>query len=272
MAAAARQWDLYRGNFDGCWQGRSLWYERGTAAALDLSHPSQVIDDTCYDIRFFDDDTGLWEGHGLKYAPGGKARHPIARAVYNQSDHFWQFAGVGGQSSLQILPAAKRFAHEFNFCHGRARTMLVLIWTEVSSDEPTSPASCWQLDAVSEVAFRCQRHQPPEPLRHGVQNSEALLQSLQGWRGEQQVLRPGETGEPSHPADVEPFAASAFACHGLTPGFSDGLICSIPVQLPSGAFRLEVGCLVAANLFERLSVVYGADQKLQRWERSRYRP
>mgnify|MGYP002830352748 CR=1 FL=1 len=260
-----RQWDLNRENFDGRWLGCSRWFQRSKAGDLNLTEPSDVIEDTCYDISFLDQDTGLWDGSGLKFAPGGTARHPISSKIYNQSGHCWQFTGAGGQSSVQLTAGSKRFAHELNFFQGRSRSMLVLIWIE--QDE------CWRLDAVCAVPFRCGRSTPAEPQRlTDGRPLQQQLAELTGWGGALESLTPGESGLPAAVGAAEPFALERFCRHGITAAFCDGLICSVPETLSTGAFTLEVGCRVAPECFQQLSLIYDEAQRLQRWERRRYQP
>ena len=265
MAGVERQWDLNRANFDGRWLGPSRWYQRSKDGVLDLAQPSEVIENTSYDISFFDDDTGLWDGSGLKFAPGGTARHPISSKIYNQSGHCWQFSGAGGQSSLQVVPGSGRFAHELNFFCGRSRSMLVLIWIEQENR--------WHLDAISAVPFRCARSMTTEPYRRidGLPAQQQLAELI-GWHGELEQLSPGANGLPSTPVTAEPFAIENFQRHDITAAFSDGLICSIPETIPEGAFTLEVGCRVTADRFQQLSLVYDDEHRLHHWQRRTYRP
>ena len=259
------QWDLNRANFDGRWLGPSRWYQRSKDGVLDLAQPSEVIENTSYDISFFDDDTGLWDGSGLKFAPGGTARHPISSKIYNQSGHCWQFSGAGGQSSLQVVPGSGRFAHELNFFYGRSRSMLVLIWIEQENR--------WHLDAISAVPFRCARSMTTEPYRRidGLPAQQQLAELI-GWHGELEQLSPGANGLPSTPVTAEPFAIENFQRHDITAAFSDGLICSIPETIPEGAFTLEVGCRVTADRFQQLSLIYDDEHRLHHWQRRTYRP
>ena len=123
------QWILNRRNFEGCWQGVGRWFERLGEQPIDWTVPTRVIDPTRYLISFSDPDTGLWDGSGLFFAPGGTAQYPISRSTYNGGGGCWQFEGAGGQSSRRLDPDQPRFGHEINLFHGRSRTMLVLIWT-----------------------------------------------------------------------------------------------------------------------------------------------
>ena len=125
MTGHDRQWLLNRRNFEGRWCGTSHWYLRqpmqeGRPGRLDLEHPARVITDTCYEISFSDDDTGLWDGSGLLLAPGGRRQLPLTRAGYNQGGMCWQFPGAGGLSSLLVDPSQPRFGHEVNLFRRRS--------------------------------------------------------------------------------------------------------------------------------------------------------
>lgn len=52
----------------------------------------------------------------------------------------------------------------------------------------------------------------------------------------------------------------------------DGLVCSVPAQLPHGAFPLQVGCLLSPQLLTQVSMLFDGEQQLCRWELRRFRP
>jgi len=62
-----------------------------------------------------------------------------------------------------------------------------------------------------------------------------------------------------------------FALHECTAGFADGLVCSLPEQLPGGAFVLQVGCRLDADHFHQVSLRFDAAQRLTAWELRRFR-
>lgn len=279
-----RQWELNRRNFQGRWCGSSQWFLRNDHGVLDLEQPSRVIDDTCYAIDFSDADTGVWDGSGLLFAPDGRRRLPLSRAGYNGSGQCWQFPGAGGQSSLAVDPAQSRFGHELNlFQHGphwRSRSMLVLLWgrRDPCAESPGDGSPTWQLDAVGAVPFRCSLSDAAEPPRPPRPWQQQLAQQ-RGWPGLLERLEPGAW--PSHdpqPQPCAPFDPGPFlqelpgGGRPLVAGSVDGLVFAVPELLPAGAFRLEVGCRLAADRFDRISIAFGADQRLQAWERRIFRP
>ena len=263
--AMTDQWTLNRRNFEGVWEGKSLWFGRDSSGALDLRTPMRVIDPTTYAIGFSDADTGVWDGSGLFFAPGGHARYAINRASYNSGGGCWQFPGAGGQSSLGLDARAGRFGHEINLFRGRSRSMLVLMWT--------LSGKCWSLNQVGAVAFRCRQAAEPDPERPTCGTLEALLEPLRGWSGVQQTLTPtpGVEGRCSDPVPAT-FLPEEFLRHHCSSVMADGLVFSVPEQLPSGGFRLEVGGLLAPDLFQQISIVFGADGALTGWERRRFQP
>lgn len=279
-----RQWELNRRNFQGRWCGSSQWFLRDGHGVLDLEQPSRVIDDTCYAIDFSDADTGVWDGSGLLFAPDGRRRLPLSRVGYNSSGQCWQFAGAGGQSSLAVDPQQSRFGHELNlFAQGpdwRSRSMLVLLWgrRDPGAESPGDGSPTWQLDAVGAVPFRCSLSDAAEPPRPPRPWQQLLAEQL-GWPGLLERLEPGAW--PSHdlqPEPCDPFDPGPFLQElpgggmPLVAGCVDGLVFAVPEQLPAGAFRLEVGCRLAADRFDRISITFGADQRLQAWERRIFRP
>ncbi len=273
MTGHDRQWALNRRNFEGRWCGPSHWYLRpqggdGAAEPLDLALPSRTIPDTCYAISFSDSDTGLWDGRGLLLAPGGRRQLPLSRATYNRGGMCWQFAGAGGQSSLVVDPSQPRFGHELNLFHGRSRSMLVLLYAPQGSPE----ALRWRLDAVAAVAFRCSLSSPVDPPRPPTSAWPERLAEQEGWPGTVERLVPHHWPAEDPPLQpCAPFRAADFALHERTAGFADGLVCSVPEQLPAGAFVLQVGCRLDPDTFHQVSVGFDGDQRLAAWELRRFR-
>jgi hypothetical protein len=274
-----RQWALNRRNFEGRWCAASTWFLRDGRGGLDLHTPSRVIADTCYSISFSDDDSGVWDGSGLLFAPDGRRRLPLSRAGYNSGGQCWQFAGAAGQSSLEVDPAQTRYGHEINLFHGRSRSMLVLLWgrRDPGGDGPGSGSPFWQLDAVGAVPFRCSLSEPVEPPRP-LRPWPDLLAEQRGWPGLLERLEPG--GWPGHdpsPEPCDPFDPALFhqalpgGTRALVAGCVDGLVFAVPEILPVDSFRLQVGCRLAPDRFELISIHFGADQRLQCWERRRFR-
>lgn len=267
------QWTLNRRNFQGRWCGTSHWYLRpreGAAAGgpLDLEQPSRTIPDTCYDITFSDPDTGLWDGRGLLLAPGGRRQLPLSRSTYNRGGMCWQFPGAGGQSSLAVDPTQPRFGHEVNLFHRRSRSMLVLLYAPVATGE----ALRWQLDAVAAVAFRCSLSTPADPARPPATAWRQQLAEQEGWPGTVERLEPHRWPvEAPPPQSCAPFRAAHFASHGRTAGFADGLLCSVPEELPAGGFVLQVGCRLDPVRFHQVSLHFADDQRLIAWELRRFR-
>ena len=257
------QWTLNRRNFAGHWQGCGHWFERDGSGRLDLQHPTRRIDPTTYAIFFSDDDHGVWDGSGLAFAPGGQATYPISRATYNAGGGCWQFPGAGGQSSLGLNPDRPRFGHEINLFCGRSRSMLVLLWEWTDSH--------WCLHTVGAVAFRCRQSMEMEQVRPVPDSAAALLEPLRGWRGTAEQLRPQQGTD----GRVRLLGSTTFApeqllrssCSAVMP---DGLVFSVPEELPGGAFQLEIGGLLSAELFQQISIQVDADGRLITWERRRF--
>ena len=257
------QWALNRLNFQGCWQGRGTWFGRDSEDRLDLESPVRVMDPTTYDISFSDPETGVWDGSGLFFAPGGHARYDISRSSYNTGGGCWQFQGAGGQSSLVPDSDRRRFGHEINLFHDRSRSMLVLIWEPVGTR--------WRLQLVGAVGFRCRKTSAPEPKRPVSMPPKAMLTSVEGWTSEAETFRP-QPGCIGQVCAAQPsvFVPEQFMRHEQTAVMPAGLIFSVPEYLPDGPYQLEVGCLHTAGLFQRLSIVFDANGHLTSWERRRF--
>ena len=257
------QWILNRTNFRGCWQGKGFWFERSDDQPINLQCPSRLIDPTRYRISFSDPDTGQWDGSGLFFAPGGKALYSICRSSYNEGGGCWQFSGAGGQSSRRLDPHQSRFGHEINLFHGRSRSMLVLIWMRSGQE--------WVLQVVGAVGFRCLESPVQEPERPTCGTVEAMLEPLRGWSGSVEHLIPmaGAGHQPSAPERVafKPEEVLVNSCCATMP---DGLMFSVPERFSTGKLRLEVGCRLAPDLFQQLSILFDETGQLTSWERRRF--
>ena len=58
-------------------------------------------------------------------------------------------------------------------------------------------------------------------------------------------------------------------CSAVMP---DGLVFSVPSELPSEPFSLEIGCRLAASLFQQVSIHFAASGQLVAWERRCFQP
>ena len=259
------QWTLNRRNFEGHWQGCGHWFERDDNDQLDLKNPSRRIEPTTYVISFSDDDNGLWDGSGLAFAPGGRATYAISRTSYNAGGGCWQFPGAGGQSSLSLDPDRPRFGHEINLFCGRSRSMLVLLWEALDGR--------WRLQRIGAVGFRCLNCSDPEPERAACATAEALLAPMQGWRGERQILRPqaGVNGQAATAAPLV-FEPSQLLRNDCSAAMPDGLVFSVPSEIPEAPFSLEIGGHLSTELFQQISIHFDASGQLKAWERRRFRP
>lgn len=261
----ADQWSLNRANFEGRWQGSAAWFERDGDRPINWVQPTRVIDPTTYAISFSEPDLGLWDGSGLFFAPGGVAQYPISRDTYNNGGGCWQFPGAGGQSSLHLDPHRSRFGHEINLFHERSRSMLVLIWTFIGT--------CWRLQVAGAVRFSCATAVLPERQPVKRTTPEALLNSLRGWSGvvERLIPQPGVDGV-VRLGDVISFEPDRFLLHPLSTVMPNGLVFSVPEQLPTRSFRLEIGGLLGPVLFQHVSIVFDEKGDLTSWERVLFRP
>ena len=257
------QWTLNRLNFAGDWKGQGAWFGRDGSGALDLVVPQRVIDPTTYAISFSDPDTGVWDGSGLFFAPGGHATYAISRASYNAGGGCWQFQGAGGQSSLSLDPQRPRFGHEINLFNGRSRSMLVLLWEWTDGH--------WCLQTVGAAAFRCRQSREVEQSRAVPDSLQELLEPLTGWQGTVEQLRPqtGTAGRVRWLGSTE-FAPEQLLRSSCSAVMPDGLVFSVPEVLPEGAFQLEIGGLLSAESFQQITIEVDADGRLISWERRRF--
>ena len=123
------------------------------------------------------------------------------------------------------------------------------------------------------MGFRCLDAVVHEPERPTCGTPSALLEPLRGWPGSIQRLIPA-VGVQVQASDPEPlqFAPEQLMIHPCSVVMPDGLVFSVPEQLPHGNFRLEVGGLLGAEIFQQVSILFNASGELTAWERRRFQP
>ena len=143
--------------------------------------------------------------------------------------------------------------------------MLVLLWEPLDGN--------WLLQRVGAVGFRCLNSPDPEPDRPACGTPEALLAPVQGWSGERQMLRP-QAGVNGKPEDAAPmlFDPSQLLHNDCSAVMPDGLVFSVPSEIPNQPFSLEIGGRLGAALFQQISIHFDASSQLMAWERRRFRP
>ena len=143
--------------------------------------------------------------------------------------------------------------------------MLLLLW------EPLDGG--WRLQRVGAVGFRCLNSTDSEPDRPACGTPEALLAPMQGWSGERQMLRP-QAGVNGQVEDAAPLVSDLSQllhndCSAVMP---DGLVFSVPSELPNEPFSLEIGGFLSVALFQQISIHFDQSGQLMAWERCWFQP
>ena len=96
---------------------------------------------------------------------------------------------------------------------------------------------------------------------------------MQGWSGERQMLKPqaGVNGQAEDAASLvfDPSQLLRNDCSAVMP---DGLVFSVPSELPSAPFSLEIGGRLGAALFQQISIHFDSSGQLMAWERRCFQP
>ena len=259
----------------GVYRRKDLW----------LHVPAEEKKDVSYTISFSDADTGIWDGKGLRFAPGGKMKLNLSRETYNggpgSGGSCAQFEGLGLQSAIIMDPTVPdlppKCGHEINFFHRRSRSMIVALWAlDAAAKEPTL-----RLSTVGIAPFRDglpeAQSQREDKVRVCGKAGTALdmLGALEGWAGVRQVytreVKP--TGNVLVPPqdvrfDLDVYSKAA-ACHR----FDDNLIFAGPDEIRAGVpFRLVFGCQPADDVYKQLAVAYDATGTLVDWTLDVFRP
>lgn len=281
-AARDRQWELMRKNLSGKWKATTMWYERG-----DLDHsafvtslngeqlpPSLLVPNTEYHIYFFDADTGIWHGKGLKFAPGGEKKLDISRKNFNKYGKVFCCEGISGQCDIGL--GSSSFGFEVNFLYEHSRSMIVVLY------KPALTSTNFLLNAVCIAPFRCgNQHDtfPLKPPQNEIRRSvDALLAGLcdktcrMQWMSHTHALDETDGGEVQAMPTKSMLLLSSSDSSRLVQSFDDDLVCSIPVEVVAGqACEFVFGCRHTDKLFRSITITYDCENKLEkeifeRWE------
>ena len=289
-----RQFDLMKTNFSGKWLGDTTWYKRKddnaeTDRMLTLQEfkdflmgpdsvfttkPTQVIKGSQYYIYMTDNDNGIWHGTGLRFATNGEKKIGICRTMSNSSGKSFQFPGMGSQVSSSTGESI--FAWEANFFHERTRSMIIIMYKQLSSDDD----GVLELESVGIAPFRCALEsskpaaptKPREPLAQTLQDLETMQGNLM-WRSYQRAL--DENGESLPVGELTDSVSMLLHPNDypdrLVQSFDDGLFCSMPLKVERNkGCKIIAGCRPTSNYIQVCTVFYNDEGKVERYQLEKY--
>ena len=128
------------------------------------------------------------------------------------------------------------------------------------------------LQSIAATPFRCKRALV-DPVRDKPDSLHDIFQTITGWPGIEQELRPGQWPKnPSPGLAIAAFDARNFQRYDVNGYFLDNLLCSLPECLPHGSFDLNFGCLLSPKSFVHLIIGYDETHQLVSWVERRYQP
>jgi len=246
-----RQWELFQGNFEGCWHGRALRFGRSSdTGAPSLAGAPVVQPASTVHVSFQDHDTGTWRD--------GEEALPLGRAAYNASRDHVQFPGVGARAPPDpgSLAPADHLSAEVSFFTERARTVLAARYRPGASsgDGPGGQGGAsWTLDSASVAPLRCKLGSD-FPCRDEAVPLGELLRQAAGWGGTRQAFGPARapTGDeaaaslaalpPFDPERLLALESDGAWCVGSS---LDGSFFALPGQVRSEGAEMKFGCLHA---------------------------
>lgn len=224
-----------------------------------------------YTISFSDEDTGIWDGKGLRFAPGGAMKLDLSRLGYNggpgAGGNCIQFPGLGGQSAIVMNPTAEEIppkcGHEINFfaqpeSKFKSRSMIVALWALDKSGK----APVLRLSTVGIAPFRDGLAESSGVREDRVRSVGSpgsaldMLGAFKGWKGKREVYK-REVQPSGNPAPTQTDVAfdlktykNARACLR----FPDNLIFAGPRSITGdGPFTLVFACQTASDVFKQVS-------------------
>jgi len=284
-----RQWELNMKNFRASWECDMNWYTRSSDATttnqdLWLHIPSEERKDVSYAISFSDEDTGIWDGKGLLFAPNGQMKLDLSRAGYNggpgSGGNCLQFPGLGGQSAPVMNPTAAdispKCGHEINFFYGRSRSMIVALWAlDAAGKEPVLRLSSVGIAPFRDGLAEASTREPKVRTCGRPGTGLDMVQAFKGWTGvrdvyTRQVKPEGNVVFTPRPVtfDLDSYT-KAPACHR----FTDNLIFAGPEVIDGkGPFELIFGCQPADNLYKQLTIAFDGSGTLVDWTLDQFSP
>jgi len=276
-ASFDRQWELFKINFCGKWQGKTTWYQKdkGKNHGEKLDHlnfiaemkaamlptPVSVIQRECH-VYFLDADNAVWHGKDSRF-PQDEVVLTYSRRSFNETGEFFCFQGSTGQCGVNT--SSNIFGAEVNFFHQRSRSMIAVQYDL----DPVSGQLL--LESINITPFRCGIgcDFPLKPSQYQARGSiDHLLQSLQGktclklWRSYTRAL--DETGEMcNYPTKSIQLFSDPDRVVQL---FDDDLVCSIPPDfLAGGTCELVFGCFHAPNYAQVITLTYDSNGKIEQY-------
>jgi len=284
------QWALMRETFRGKWTGSTTWFgkvDKTSAGPIDWATPEIFMPESVYHISFSDDLTGEWRGSGLRsQLPSTDTEKVLVMTGPMTSKTTCLFpGGLGGQYSLEFSVAdakpgevtsrrdvAHHPANEVNIFDDRARSMLISLYRAPPGGGPVV------LESVVVAPFRDALAAAAPGPRSTYPSAEALLSSVEGWKGTQLTRVPEAWGEGKpdtfegqvpKPVSLDP---ARYTSQEVCRTFIDNLIFAGPETITLGKpFELVYGAKISDKEFKELVVSYEADGAFASWKHAVYK-
>ena len=268
-AARNRQWELFKHNFLGKWQGRGLWYDSDDHTSFvanlrskELPPPSKIMPEMESSFYSLDADTVLFRGKGFRISPGGERK--FSRTTFDELGHRFLIGQTGGQCSVDFKSSS--FGMEINFFHERSRSMIVVLY------KPGSTSGKFFLDRICIAPFRCGLgcSFPLKPLQTAVRRSvSTLLAGLSEKTCRMQWMSHSHALDETDGGEVQTMPTRSMLLFEdsdsrLVQSFDDDLVCSVPLEVAADQdSKLVFGCRHTDHLFQAVTVSY-SNGKLDR--------
>ncbi len=255
------QWNLFKNSFNAKWHSTQSYIYNSDNTIID------IIPKTKYELTFYQNNTCLWKGSGLRFTKGVKELY-YNESNLNNNGMIFLFPGCGGHSyryfnrSLEnkIIPI------EVNFFIEDIRSMII-VYYKVSN-------TSIMLDSIQITPFRNASKDKINNQFMYVQSVEDIVQKMMinNWYGERYSYTPDERNFNKmilNGFNLFPYLSSDKNLVKNT--FEDGLVMVVPKIIPFGKhFKLLFGAMMSKNLYKQLIIDYNTDGNLTKWTYDNY--
>lgn len=248
------QWNLFKKSFNGNWNAPYTYIYNSDKTLVNILY------NTNYNLTFYDNNTCIWKGKGLRFTEGIKQLY-YNQTNLNQNGMVFLFSNCGGHSYRyfdknkinKIIPI------EVNFFHEGVRSMIIIYY--IVNDNKKI-----ELDSIQITPFR---NNSEYKFIQSVKEIDDIVFHMTNnkWYAERFYYGPNERSynkQILQQFNIFPYLSNDKNLIKAT--FEDGLIMIVPKIIPNNEhFKLLFGSLIDNNLYKQLIINYDINGNLTKW-------
>lgn len=248
------QWNLFKKSFNGNWISPYTYIYDTDKKLINILYNTQ------YNITFYENNTCLWKGSGLRFTEGIKELY-YNETNLNENGMVFLFSNCGGHSykNFNNNNINKLIPIEVNFFDKEIRSMII-IYYKVNENKNI------ELDCIQITPFRNNSHYKYIPF---IKKTDDIINHMSdnNWYGERYYY--GYNDKSYNKQILQEFNIFPYLSTDnnlMKATFEDGLILIVPKIIPIGQhFKLLFGALMNNNLYKQLVINYDIHGNLTKW-------